>query len=67
MFIAFDAGADYFDRTVCNAPGMDGDCDAGIAGGLAWAEITLLVGLVAVVVSEVVIWRRRNQAHSGGG
>jgi hypothetical protein len=67
MFVAFNAGVDYFDRTVCSAPGVDGDCGAGIFGGLTWASITLLVGLAAVVVSEVAIRWRRARVRTVGG
>lgn len=61
MFVAFNAGVAYFDRTVCGAPGMDGDCDLGPLVGFEWAAITLLVGLAAITISEVVVRRRRTQ------
>ena len=55
VFVAFLAGLTYYDATVCK--GNDGDCLAPL-GGMVWGLVAIPVCLVAIVVIELVLWRR---------
>ncbi|MFI5692263.1 hypothetical protein ACIA58_10530 [Kribbella sp. NPDC051586] len=55
VLAAIAAGADYYTRTECPE---EGDCLAGL-GGFVWGAFALLACGVAVLVIEIVFWRRR--------
>lgn len=50
--------AGYYERTQC--AGMEDDCLA-VLGGLVWGLGTVVAGVVAAVVIEVVLLSRRRQ------
>ncbi|RZU24449.1 hypothetical protein EV645_0091 [Kribbella rubisoli] len=65
VLVAIAAGADYFTRTECSD---DGDCLA-LLGGFVWGAVAVLACGLAVLVIEIVLWRRRRgkTAEVGGG
>ncbi|MGW5191668.1 hypothetical protein ACWEOO_20635 [Kribbella sp. NPDC004138] len=56
MLVALGAGTAYYDATDC--PTGDGDC-LSLLGGMVWSLVSLAVSAIAVVVIELVLWRRR--------
>jgi len=52
VFVAFGAGARHFEETEC---GGGGECDIAALSGLVWSTATLVLGLVAILVLEIVI------------
>jgi hypothetical protein len=56
MLVALGAGTAYYDATDC--PTDDSDC-LSLLGGMMWSLVSLAVSAVAVVVIELVLWRRR--------
>ena len=58
VFVAYVAGVTYYDRTECR--GADDECLA-LLGGMVWGLIAVPVCLVAIVVIEVVLRRRRTE------
>lgn len=63
VLAAIAAGADYYTRTECPE---EGDCLA-LLGGFVWGAVALLGCGVAVLVIEIVLWRRRKTAEVAGG
>ncbi|MFD3402250.1 hypothetical protein ACFWUU_16320 [Kribbella sp. NPDC058693] len=65
VLVVIKAGADYYARTECPE---EGDCLAPIAG-FVWGAVAVPVCGLAVLVIEIVLWRRRrrNTAEVGGG
>lgn len=59
MLVALGAGTAYYEATDC--PAGDGDC-LSLLGGMVWSLVSLTVSAIAVVVIELVLWRRRNTA-----
>jgi hypothetical protein len=65
VLVAIAAGADYYTRTECPE---DGDCLAAL-GGFVWGAVAVVACGLAVLVIEIVFWRRRRRktAEVGGG
>jgi hypothetical protein len=62
VFVAVVAGTAYYDATDCETE--DSDC-LSLLGGMVWGVVSLPVAAVAIVVIEVVRWRRRNRQPQG--
>ncbi|WP_405058418.1 hypothetical protein OG474_37570 [Kribbella sp. NBC_01505] len=56
-YLAVRVGTAYYDRTMCTGDDTT-DCLA-LLGGLFWGVGAFVVCLVAIVVTEIVLWRRR--------
>ncbi|MFI5733131.1 hypothetical protein ACIA49_23665 [Kribbella sp. NPDC051587] len=59
-YVAFLVGTAYYDRNMCAGDDTT-DCLAAL-GGFFWSIGAIAVCLIAVVVTEVVLWRRRRRA-----
>jgi uncharacterized membrane protein len=59
MYVAFGLGIAHFEATECKD--STGDCDLAGLEGLVWSVIALPVSVVAVLVIELVLHRRRKQ------
>jgi len=59
-YLAVRVGTAYYDKTMCS-PEDSGDCFA-LLGGMFWGAGAVVVCLVAIVVIEVVLWRRRRSS-----
>jgi hypothetical protein len=57
---AFLVGTAYYDRNLC-AGDDQADCLAAL-GGFFWSIATIAVCLTAVVVTEIILWRRRRSS-----
>jgi zinc transporter ZupT len=62
VLIAVVAGTAYYDATDCES--QDSDC-LSLLGGMVWGVVSLPIAAVAIVVIEVVLWRRRNRQPQG--
>ena len=59
MLVALGAGTAYYNATDC--PADDGDC-LSLLGAMVWSLVSLVVSAIAVVVIELVLWRRRRNS-----
>ncbi|HEU4810932.1 MAG TPA: hypothetical protein VFT00_02205 [Nocardioides sp.] len=57
--VAFPLGVQNFERRECSAPDFDGECDVAGLEGLAWSVAAIVVVLVAIVIAEIALRRRR--------
>ncbi|TDD59905.1 hypothetical protein E1263_13320 [Kribbella antibiotica] len=61
-YVAFLAGVEYYDRTKC--AGADNTDCLGALGGFFWGVGVVALCVVAAVVIEIVLWRRRSSTGS---
>lgn len=67
LFAAFVIGTAHFEATQCSGPDFGGECDLAGLEGLLWSSGALVLGVVAIIVNEVVLARRRRAARSSAG